>query len=310
MAVICLLGLMELGIRFFQERLSVDIQHIKGIPQILNNLGNSKGKHILFLGNSLTREGIDLEVFRHIWKIQGGTAASFQRVNPDDTTMLDWYYLFRYIIGPGHVPIDLVVVGFVRNQLSDQNTLHVDRLGGYFGGLAAMTEAFTCDIFNMGDRVDFLLSAVSRFYSNRERIKNVLLSMIPAYRESAQALNRAINNRSQDSRSTPHKYERLTRLLTYARERRTKMVFVAMPLPESYKITDDLRGAIVSAGGILLDCRSIDGLNPGDYTDGFHLSRRGAKIYSTRLAQEILGQTQPQEMLKIQSTLPPPGHLQ
>lgn len=303
--LVCLLLAAEVGIRLFEDNLSIDVKHYKAIPQILDGFQTSKARNILFMGNSLTRRGVDLEVINGYWSEHNLPKTLFQAVYPDATTITDWYYLFRYNIEMRHIPVDLIVISFARNwgvaqdQLADQ-AFHSDRLGGYFGGWAALAEAFTQDITTVEDRVAFLLSCLSKIYVNRERVKKrVLSALIPNYREYAQVINTSINQRMHNSPARPDTYNQVKRLLAAARSQKITVVFVAMPSLDHYQINNSLKEAIHDGGGFFLDLRNINNLQRSDYLDGFHLSPHGAKLYSSRLLQEILSNPELRQRLKI-----------
>lgn len=289
--LLCLLLGLEFGLRQVEDRLSLDIKHIKAIPAILGEYRVNQGKHILFLGNSLTREGVDLNTLRRVWATRDVPAAHFQAVYPDDTTILDWHYLSRYTIGAMNEPVhlDLVVVGFAFNQLDDNQRFHSDRLGGYYGGLAALDEAFRHDIQGIGDKVDFLLCCFSKVFANRERLKNrVLDGIIPGYRRTSNIINQSIRERSKQAANTDVTYERLNRFLKALKFHHTSVIFVAMPVVGGYELDQGLREAITAGDGMLLDLREIDALSNSDYADGYHLAPSGATKYTTRLAEMIL----------------------
>src|SRR5690606_31684789 len=62
--VLAALLLVEVGVRAVEERLSIDVRHINRMDEIVTALVAAPGPSVLFVGNSLTREGVDLELMR------------------------------------------------------------------------------------------------------------------------------------------------------------------------------------------------------------------------------------------------------
>ena len=73
--MVILLGLLlfaaEAGIRAVGRSISVDLEHIGGIPALAEEFGQGDGLRVLFLGNSLTRAGLDPDSFELAAKSQG-----------------------------------------------------------------------------------------------------------------------------------------------------------------------------------------------------------------------------------------------
>ncbi len=277
----------ELGLRIGSERLSSDIAHIRSIPAVAAALRGRDGEQLLFLGNSLTREGVDLATVRG--ELQCGPAGvSAESVHPDDTTILDWYYLYRNNFSSENA-LDWMVIPFVRGQLSDGTTIHPDRIAAYFGGWANAEEMLRFDLTSLGDRIGYLLASSLRLFSERERVRDRVLSVaIPDYRRTATRLNEAVRResarRSPDEKPT---YTRLVRLLGLARQRGVRAAFVAMPVPQPYGLDPGLQAVLAQNGGELLDMRDTKELSAADYADRLHLSPSGAKTFSRILGGRL-----------------------
>jgi hypothetical protein len=289
LGTILLLFICEGVVRFVEGSLSKDIRHIREIPTIVERLQNTQSSRVLFLGNSLTRAGVDLETLRQAIQAPAGKALTLESIYPDDTTICDWYYVYRTFLVNRRVNPDLVVVGYALDHLEDHAPLHMGRLGGYFGGWAALPEAFRYDIPEVGDRVQYALSSTSRLFADQERIRDRLLDfVVPNYRESAQALNSAAlqSTRNRQERNQPT-YQRLQRFIRLLQTNGTKLILVAMPLPSSYSIPDALTATVAAEGASLLDLRHVEGLAKEDFPDHYHLSPKGAQIYSSALSTRL-----------------------
>src|SRR5258708_15104873 len=100
----------EGALRVALPHISIDFSHIETIPSVGRSFGDHSRARVLFLGNSTTRRGVDLNVVKRTWADMG-IHATTRSVYPDDTTMVDWYYLFQHYFPADHAP-DLVVIGF------------------------------------------------------------------------------------------------------------------------------------------------------------------------------------------------------
>lgn len=287
--VVLLLLACEGFVRVAEVKISNDISHIREMPAIVERLRNANSPRVLFLGNSLTRDGVDLQAIRQAVRATAEERLALEGIYPDDTTICDWYYVYRTFLVNRDVAPNLVVVGYIRSQLEDEASLRMGRLGAYFGGWSALSEAFRDDIPGVGDRIQYLISSVSLLFANRERIRDRLLDfIIPDYRRSARLLNGILLRRSQkpQERNQPT-YQRLRRFIRLVQTNGTKLVLVAMPMPDPYPIADVLRSTVAGEGGMLLDLRYVSGLARTDFPDRYHLSPSGAKIYSSALATDL-----------------------
>jgi len=284
-AIVLIFSAVELGMRAIEDKLSLDLKHINAIPSIMAEIDRHAAPHIMFLGNSLTRVSIQTKVIERVWP----TAPSMARIHPDDTTLLDWHYVYQRYLGKAKLHPNLIVVTFVRAQLDDNEELHVDRLGSHFAGLEFAYEAFQHDVLETGDRIEFMLAGVFRAMANRERVQDRVLAFIPGYRELAKAVNHSVRARSdkpaihQGARS----YSRLLRFLAAAHACGDKVLFVAAPLPSSYKIAEELRNAIREGGSNLIDMQGVEPLTGQDFPDGYHLSEKAAPRFSRALGRAM-----------------------
>ena len=87
--------LLESSIRLGSQLLSIDDAHIKSVPDLISELAECKSPRILFIGNSLTREGVDLKELKKELDIAGLHDANIAAVFPDDTTPIHWQYIVK-----------------------------------------------------------------------------------------------------------------------------------------------------------------------------------------------------------------------
>jgi hypothetical protein len=276
----------EATLRVGGQRLSADVQHIRSIPVRAERLAKADGLRILFLGNSLTREGIRLEFVQE--QLGCRPPVALERVFPDDTTILDWYYVFRNDFG-GRMAPNVLVLSYAKGQLTDATGIHAERIAGSFGGWSNAREMLGLDLDGFGDRIDYVLASTLRVFSERERVRDrVLATATPDYRSTAQRLNESerVTKPSEASRP-PETFSRLRRLLQLCRDRGVHVVVVAMPVAAGYGIDPRLYEVLREGRADFLDMRQTAGLTGTDYADGYHLAPRGAETYSAALGKRL-----------------------
>jgi hypothetical protein len=284
--VAAVLALGEAVLRVGGQRLSADVQHIRSIPARAERLAKADGLRILFLGNSLTREGVRLDVVQE--QLGCRPPAALERVFPDDTTILDWYYLFRNDFAGQKAP-SVLVLSFAKGQLTDATPIHAERIAGSFGGWSNAREMLGFDLDGLGDRVDYVLASTLRMFSEKERVRDrVLATATPDYRSTAQRLNDSERvARPGGASRPPETFSRLRRLLQLCRERKVHVIVVAMPVSRGYGVDPHLSEVLREERADFLDMRQAPGLAEVDYADGYHLSPRGAEIYSAALGRRL-----------------------
>jgi hypothetical protein len=209
------------------------------------------------------------------------------RIYPDDTTLLDWYYIYQRYLGKVKSEPSLTVVSFVLSQLEDDQEVHVGRLGSHFAGFQFAAEVFECDVFETGDRIEFMLAGAFRAMANRERVQYRVLAAIPGYKELAEVVNFGVRAKVSKSAGRPEapSYTRLRRFLASARVRGDKVLFVAIPQPRTYKIAGELHEAIRGGGAKLIDMQGVEPLTGQDFSDGYHISEEAAPRFSRALGR-------------------------
>ena len=296
-AVLLALGAGEIAARHLAPALDSDRKHIAQFPRIANDLAAAKPPRILFLGNSLFLHGIDVDVVKAGLAKGGYPGAAVKRVTPVGTDMVDWIYLYsRYFARSGHVP-DVVVLGFARHHFVDMPPKELERLGRHFIGTSDIPELFKTDVDAFGDRVQVLLSYSTAMMGDHLLYQQRIMDgIIPEYREGTRWVSHRLEERDEEQARRRNGGRETTPEYTFVRARRfaellrasgAHGVFVPIPLPDFWTLPD--RGpAVVRASGMTwLDGRTVPGLRPEHWYDGYHLSEEGAKIFSEFLGREI-----------------------
>lgn len=286
----------ELVISRMESRLSIDLHHLKSLEALATNAVGSQADQteltFLFLGNSMTRYGINADVFREIAGTNAHVPLNITKINPDATKIADWYYLYsNYFHEKGRRP-DVLVIGFQGDQLADQPTQHLNRLARFYDcDLNDWPDLQRWDLRGVEQSCSFLVSRISSLHGNRDRFdRRVLDLVVPHYRESVKRINQsqlATRSNSSNAEPTHVTYSRLRRFLDMVHSDGTRLIFVAMPVAQKYDIDESARALIAQYGFPLVDCRHVPNLNGDMIPDGIHLNEEGAVRYTSHLAQSF-----------------------
>ncbi len=283
----------EGAVRFLEPSLSADVRNIEQIPQELGELASAPGEHMLFLGNSLTREGVDMKVLR---PELAARQVDLQKLNfgfvyPDSADILDWFYVYRHNVNEANRP-DVLLLSFAKDGLADEvrpDAESVRRLARHHTTLADTPYVFAHDLTRLSERGDFLVSKLFVSFAHRERVRTRALDeVIPNYRETQRALSQTDTPATATIAPPPeYTYDRLERFLKLVDTEAVEVIFVAMPVREPYTLDPKLGPLIESSGARLLDLESVPRLTPAHYRDGLHLTPDGAKVYSEVLGRKL-----------------------
>jgi hypothetical protein len=280
---------MEVALRVTSASLSTDISQIRGIPAIASAMASARGRSVLFLGNSLTKAGLDAPAVCAELRCPDGSPMVCDRVSPDDTTVLDWYYLVRHYFDEGRAP-SYLVVGYARGQLEDRTPIQPGRIAANFGGWSSAAEMWKTDLTTLSERFSYLLASSSYLFSEpRERVQVwVLRLLIPDYRKVANSVNEAAQRREAQLRGAePEQYSRLSRLLALCAERGVRVVFVAMPVRSNYRLDPGLQAVLDRGSAGFIDLRQIEGVDKESFVDNLHLTPSGKSLYSRALGRQL-----------------------
>lgn len=291
--MLALLVVSETAMRLMESSLSKDVAHLKQFPEIAKHLTAhaSDQTRVLFLGNSLTRYGIDAEVFQKELRLNRGTQVQVAKVVPDNSQLADWSYAYRNFFHNAQHPPELLVIGFgFGNQhLADRPSSHPERLARYYCTLNDVNELCRWDLPDMESRLDYVVASGSVLYANRDRVQRWGLDrIIPEYRTGIQTINEQLQNASpkEPSRATFH---RLRALIEDAQQDGVRVVLMALPVGFEYEFDPQFLSLTAEKQVPVIDCRNVPGVTRAQLFDGLHLDPNGAKLVTRHLAQELQG---------------------
>lgn len=289
--VLCLLALLgagETGMRLYEGRLSKDVRHLETFEELAARISappQAGETRVLFLGNSLTRYGVDVAEFTRAVAVSGREVVRVERLMPDNTAVADWYYAYRSYFADCHRAPDVLVIGFAGGHLHDAPSRHPERLARYYCRLSHLPELCRRDLLTVEDRTGFALAGLSSLLCNRDRLESRALDLlIPGYREGIQELNRRLAQEPLSAGRLPPTFHRLRELLALARGQGVEVILAAMPVPSAYDLPPELGNIADEFGVGLIDCRRVPGVAPEMFPDGLHMDARAARLYTRFLA--------------------------
>jgi len=281
----------ELGMRAIETRLSIDVDHLKNFPAIAQALREDAAPdelRVLFLGNSLTRLGVDQDVFKQSAEVDGRKIHT-AKMNPDNTALAEWYYAFgNFFADPQRAP-DVLIVGFEGGHLRDHPSRHPARLAHYYCDANDWQDLRQFDLHGFEDAAGYWLARWSAMYSNRDRVERRLLDeLIPGYRDGMQIVNqRQSAEADQQTAIQRPTYHRLREFIARAREHGVRVILAAMPIADRYELDPELLDVVDETGIELVDCRDVPGIRPEMFPDGIHMTPEAAERYSRYLASVL-----------------------
>ena len=280
-SVLAVLLCIELVMRQVQDKLSIDIAHIRSGEQVSERLA-AGSPSLLLLGNSLTREGVapaDLVA-------GAGGDLDVEAYYPDGSSVNEWAYAYRrYFSEPGNHP-DYLIIGAGRSHLFDAQ-LAPDRFGAFFCSENDLPRYFGRHVEDLDDVAGFLIARYSAAYTHRKRIQpRIFSAIIPHYQEvlpELRAKPREVGE--QDEGDLEH--VNLAELLAVAKGAGTRVAVVAIPMPERYPLPDATVRTIGDGGAVLVDARDLAGIGQDDFPDNYHLGAEGARKLTAHLVEQL-----------------------
>jgi hypothetical protein len=291
LCLLLLLGVCEAGMRLYGSRLSQDVRHLEQFEVLAARISappQPGETRVLFLGNSLTRYGVDVNEFILVLTETGRGTVRVERMMPDNTALAEWYYAYRsFFADCGRTP-DVLVIGFAGGHLDDAPSRHPERLARYYCRWTHLAELGRRDLLTIDARTGFMLAGLSSLLCNRDRIERRVLDLvIPGYQEGIQDLNRRLT-RVQRRTPTAPTFDRLRQLLALARGDGVEVILAAMPVPDPYDLDPELWEIAEECGARVIDCRQVPGIKAEMFPDGLHMNPQAARLYTRYLARAWL----------------------
>jgi len=273
---------LEICLRVIDSRLSIDINHYKKMSTIIASLNETGAKNILFVGNSLTRHGLDNITLNNT--LDNTNSAS---IYPDDTTIIEWSWIIKSKVSTNQ-NIDTLIISYAGHQLKDK---HLEQQ--HFIRIASIVppqdliKVISFEALNLKESLLLGLAHYSRIFSLQERINNRVLDLLPYYRKASQTINQSLKQKSHKSKNNTATYTHLTSIINFCKDHKIQLIVLAIPLPSKYKLDKEITLQHNLGNLKFIDARVIPNLTKDDYLDGYHLNQNGAKKLTIFLTKKL-----------------------
>lgn len=273
----------ELVFRQIEGNVSKDSVHYHQMDSIIARLEEPSNNNLLFIGNSLTRHGIDADILSTII-----SESKIGIIRPDDTTINEWYWLFESKITRTKPVINTLVIPFAPGQLSDsiitsEKIIKLSKIAH----IEDLLQVNKFESLDFGQTFEFLLSHSSLLYASREKIQRRILDALPYYRLSIRKINESMQTQEVLEHTEKH-YKHLKSLIEQRYYPELKIVFVAVPLPSKYTIDNKILRLFKSYSHVyFIDGNLLDEIKQDDFLDGYHLNEVGAKKFTKFIVDNL-----------------------
>ncbi|MEJ2619798.1 MAG: hypothetical protein P8163_05940 [Candidatus Thiodiazotropha sp.] len=285
-AIALTLFLLEITIRIIENDISGNRNHINDIPNIVDQISKDQRPSVLFLGNSLINEAVDV----------GQLSASLNdtyrlnKITPDGTSIWDWSMIAKNQLFDSNVKLDYLVIGFAWGLLNDETQPNPSRLGGYFAKLSDLSLLIKYGMDEFAQVSEFFIGMTSKLFVNREAVRNKLLdSLVPHYKQFVRAQNQAgapdDTTQVKQLRAPPEDYKMLNKLIDQLDREGGKLIAIAMPIEAGYEISEELSKLLEKRAYLYMDYRSLFEAETEMYKDGLHLNDKGRHLFTSKLAK-------------------------
>lgn len=287
--VLVVLVTAEIALRSLLPHLSQDIVHIQQIPKSVERLSNSQGTRILFLGNSITRNGIDINQFKE--QLKSPRPVVVEEIYPDDTAVTEWLYAYLHFFELPDKKLDQLIICFAEDQLQDRSSVDVRRLAANFSDWSTMHTTFQQEKLTLDQQVEYILAKLWVSYANAERVQKRLLdSLLPYYRQTAGVINSSLarpdNPKGVEIKPSPT-YLRLKRLIELVEAKNIDLIVFAFPVGKNYELEPSLEQLLRAHDIPFRDVRNLTGLEPENFPDGYHMDDEAAQLMTTTVAKQV-----------------------
>lgn len=303
-AVLIFICILEIIARVIAPDLDYDRTNIHAYPETITQLEQraeqSGNQRIVFFGNSLMMHGLDEDIFHQELKKAGGSEVETTKITPVGTAMLDWVYLYRRYFSDEASRPDVLVVGFVRHHINDQEPIKLRRLSRHFVSNHDLPTLWKTDLDSFHEDVQSTLCHFSAFEGDQpEYPLGILYTMVPDYQRGVKKNNRLVAadherkakaKAQKDGRTLgepEETYGRMTRFIEQCQADGVKLIFVPMPQPHVWDFNPEAQKIIKNHDEIIFDAREIEGMTDDDFSDGYHLGETGKEKFSSWLAREL-----------------------
>lgn len=298
--ILCLLGLLialEVGARFFETRLSKDIQHVRELPAQAQRLHDAPAGSfkVLILGNSLARCGIVIERLTQGLEQKLQQKVVVSKMHPDGSRIEEWAYGYRRYFAETASQPDVILMTTGLYHLSDR-LQNITGMGAFFVSSGDAWEFCQNRLSGIEAISRFIGARYSALWAHRDRVEPLFFyKAIPGYAETAQEINSQVSVDRQGysverSKGTCDVFLQFAEGLKVSG---TRVIIASVPMPETYELPDEIVQAIQKSGASFLNLGSTLKLPAERFPDQYHLDVEGAALFTRQILDQWPVKTKP-----------------
>jgi hypothetical protein len=235
---------------------------------------------MILAGNSLLERGVDLDEFQKSLS----TVYRIQRFAVPATTYEDWHYILNDIFRRGSRPQYVVLLMSPMHLALKYPIPDLAMVNLYRG--CDLGQVASVELMSLNDRVMLYITHYSPFWGARESIRYWKQKAFPGYAIALRQQSQGLKQNHTDVQIDP---KRLQDLASLCAQYNSQLVLVIPPTdqPEDVKAAPQVLAAAAATGipALLpLQSSSIDG---SYYDDGLHLNAKGARLFTSALADAL-----------------------
>lgn len=294
LSVLLVLAGLEAAARVAGPMLSADVRQIialDGLPAKISGARARGRSCFLVVGNSLAKAAIHRETLEAGLRRKGWPDPEVFYLTPDASGVNEWTASWRKHFPPeGGVQPDFLILVTGRVHLLDDSAPSPEKLGAYHAAAGDRAEILWNWLPGIGEKVRFVSAIASRLFANRERVRPLLFyRWIPGYEETAQRLNRRdLGEGRSGAAEATGSVVRFRELLGSIKLPSDRVVVVAAPLPDAYRIPGEVKSAASQRGIPVIEEVSPPTFPASAFPAGFHLGPDESVAFTARLVREAL----------------------
>lgn len=238
--------------------------------------------HIAVVGNSLMLEGLRMPLLQEKIEPEVVPVPYFVLA----TGYYDWLFGLKRLFAEGFRPRYLLL-GLSPLQLASSST-RGDYSARYLFQARDLIEIARRTHMDATSSAGFILSHYSEFYGTRDVIRRFLiLKLLPSVAQLFQRLGSSQEGQIDEARLSVEAAERLQEMDQLCRENGSRFMLV---VPPSYQRGAEAIMRVGANSHIVVLVPVHSGFFDNSYyqPDGFHLNEKGARIFTARLAADLL----------------------
>ncbi|WP_449067155.1 hypothetical protein [Prosthecobacter sp.] len=289
LSVLVMLVAIEVFFRLAGHRLSADVAGIRDIKATAAQMAATPAPRLLFVGNSLSREGIDPQALQAGLKSAGSKTSVFMAY-PDSSHALVWDYLLScYFADAPSRPEEVILVS-ARIHLLDAPG-NVSQMGAYYVSWDDAWRFLKDEAVSVDERVEFFLGRFFATYAMRAKVNpRVFDVLLPHYQENWSILNRAAlmgRGTALSGAVSGGTTRHLRHVVGLLKGKGVRVRVLKVPMPNLYPLDVSVDAALKELDVPVIDLNPVPGISPENFPDGEHLNAAGRVALTRALVTEL-----------------------